>query len=110
MKIITWISALELLCKLSNQWGMYIHTFPPEEGPDESTLAAPYINTDTQENIELWSAGTGFLLFDTEEEMLGYYNQTVGDDGPTETNDYEGETRVYALTCNNLGELQTENT
>ena len=50
------------------------------------------------------------LTFDTEKEMEKHYDLTVGDDGPTKYNSYDGECRVYALTCSNTGELLTENT
>lgn len=54
--------------------------------------------------------GVAFLFFDTEEELKEYYNQVVGDDGPTEANPYDGPCRVYALTCGPDGQLLNENT
>jgi hypothetical protein len=58
----------------------------------------------------LWYYGTCIVLFDTEEELLYAYNRTVGDDGPTKLNPYNGPARVYARTCDQDGNLITENT
>jgi hypothetical protein len=46
----------------------------------------------------------------TEEFECKTYDKTVGDDGPTELNNYGGPARVYALTCNLYGQLENENT
>jgi len=41
---------------------------------------------------------------------LDAYYRTVGDDGPTKLNDYNGPCRIYALTCDPFGQLLNENT
>jgi hypothetical protein len=54
--------------------------------------------------------GERYFLFETEEAMLAAYDATVGDDGPTAANAYDGSASIYALTCSPAGELLTENT
>jgi hypothetical protein len=110
MQVIDKMSALKLLCNLSNKWGMYIACTCPEEDIENMCAAAPYLSWEDDQHIQVISNGEGYLLFDTEEEMEKCYNATVGDDGPTKTNPYSGSTRVYALTCGPDGKFQTENT
>ena len=113
----------EELCRTSGKWGLYI-SFSDLDTNDELISweyglfkAAPYLKTNEDMDYEhicvceqICSDGWGILLFDTEEEMEKYYNLTVGDDGPTDTNPYNGDYRVYALTCDPIGQLLTENT
>lgn len=70
--------------------------------------AAPYL--DAGQALNLMATGNAMLVFDTEESMTQCYEQTVGDDGPTGANPYNGPGSVYALTCDSAGHLQTENT
>lgn len=74
---------------------------------DEICKAAPYLNIGHYGQI--LADGQAILEFDSEEEMNRHYDMTVGDDGPTKLNPYDGLARVYALTCIN-GELRRENT
>jgi hypothetical protein len=53
--------------------------------------------------------GEGFSVFDTEEDMNAFYDNIVGDDGPTKSNPYNGQIKIYALTCGPNG-LLNENT
>jgi len=78
--------------------------------PKEILKAAPYLDCDDNDHMQALSDGMAILVFDSEEEMEDHYQQTVGDDGPTEKNPYNGPGRVYALTCTASGELQNENT
>jgi hypothetical protein len=54
--------------------------------------------------------GWALFGFDTEEDARAAFASTVGDDGPTPSNPYNGPTRVYALLANPDGRLLTENT
>jgi hypothetical protein len=98
---------LSSLCKVSEKWGMYF-SFSCEASPEEFRKAAPYLAT--QEFQRSFVSDFGYVLFDTEEEMWNLYNQTVGDDGPTKLNSYNGPACVYALTCDPQGNPLTENT
>ena len=101
------------LCKATNQWGLYLSTFEPD-GMETDTflkelpLAAPGL---LDENYhELFLEGRIVLMFANQEECNAVYGNVIGDDGPTDTNEYDGDVRVYALTCDNEGSLRNENT
>ena len=59
--------------------------------------------------IDALMDGSAFVLFDTEEELWYAYSNVVGDDG-SETNPYDGDIRIYAMTINPDGHCGTENT
>ncbi len=105
MEILHKTTVLTRLCKEAKKYGMYV-SFSEEDQWVDVISAAPYLKDKDQIIVDC----EGWLLFDTEEEMNNYYNQTVGDDGPTELNNYDGPARVYALTCNLHGQLENENT
>lgn len=83
---------------------MYVST-DEDQTFQENIKAAPYLAN----NYQVLADGSGYLVFDTEPAMNAYYNLTVGDDGPTKRNPYNGPARVYALTCGPGGTLN-ENT
>lgn len=101
---------LSALCRQHQMWGMYASLCGSNETHHEEVLrAAPWAS----EGTALWNLtleGCVFLFFSTEEEMRVVYLQTVGGDGPTETNPYNGPARVYALTCDPEGNTHNENT
>jgi len=106
MKILNKTDILKRLCKNSEKYGMYI-SFSEDDDWAEVKEAAPYLTKDCDQilvDCEAW------LLFNDKEEMWSHYDRTVGDDGPTKLNNYSGPARVYALTCNPHGQLETENT
>jgi len=104
---------LTYVCRSSGKWGLYI-SFDPSLPTEEIAKAAPYLgeesDLDIGDRLTILGEGQGTLLFDTYAEMRRHFNMTVGDDGPTSTNSYDGEARVYALTCSPTEGLQTENT
>jgi len=108
MKALDQIAVLEALCRATRQWGMFINIHVPDAADwEEIWKAAPYLD----DHMQILADGCGIFLFDTETEMQEYYDQTVGDDGPTETNGYNGPASVYAITCNNAGQTMcNENT
>jgi hypothetical protein len=113
MELLDEIKTLEVLCLHTHQWGMFIswnnlRQIPAEDFLDELLKAVPYLNI--QEYFQAIMEERAYLLFDTEEEMIRHYHMTVGDDGPTELNDYDGPLRVYAITCDPKGQLGYENT
>lgn len=107
MKILCKIGVLQNLCKATGRFGMYI-SWANDLPYDEVMKAAPYLNYEDHGQI-LTEMG-GVLLFDDADEMERYFNMTVGDDGPTASNSYNGECKIYAITCNSCGDLLTENT
>lgn len=109
MKALDTHGVLGELCKAANLPGMFISfDWNFDDGPAEVFEAAPYL--DPHEHGQILADGRGYLLFDDEEEMERTYWLTVGDDGPTETNPYNGKIRVYALTCSRSGQFLNENT
>lgn len=134
MRLYSQTNTLKELCRMAGKWGMFVN-FPQwdwfgdlfkdsyREFHNQLFQAAPWLkeieerddkltdNFEDKENpLQAISDGQAFLLFDSEEECEKYYNLTVGDDGPTELNSYNGKVRVYALTCDDKGQLRNENT
>jgi hypothetical protein len=96
-------------CGVVKKWGLMI-SFPLPQTDEEWSgfhLACPYHEELPSQAI---FDGRAFLLFDTKTEMLCYFNQTVGDDGPTKVNPYNGDFTVFAVTCSPEGKLLSENT
>lgn len=102
---------LQELAKALKKPCMYISIqYPSDDIADfeDALKAAPYLSV--EEDGQILMDDCGYIVFDSDEEMEKTFCQTVGDDGPTETNKYDGATRVYAITCSADGELQNENT
>ena len=96
-------------CKSLKKWGMLIAF--DDQDLNEVYLAAPYLKADSGRFIVFDGGSHIFhLLFDTEEEMWQIYDQTVGNDGPTKSNPYNGPARVNALACSPEGVSLDENT
>jgi len=115
MQVLDSTKILSELCKATKRWGLFISGWNwdialKEDG--NKILAAPYLDFESEQDCMLQVMGDcqGYLMFDTEEEMLKYYDMTVGDDGPTELNKYNGKNKIYALTCGPDGQFQNENT
>lgn len=107
MKIFDKSKVLAELCKATKKYGMFI-SFSDELLLHEVVKDAPYLAENCDQVV---NDGEGWLLFDNEEEMEEYYEQTVGDDGPLVNIDEESRLGlVYALTCNPHGQFETENT
>jgi hypothetical protein len=111
MKILDRSQVLQELCKATMSYGMYIHALDYRNcivDSYEFLKAAPYLKI--EDHAQVIFDCCGYILFSTEREMLDVYNQTVGDDGPTTTNPYNGSVKVYALTCMPDGQFMHENT
>jgi len=106
MKILESHETLRTLAKALQKPCMFI-SFEPEK-IEELVKAAPYLNK--EENGQVLVNGWAYLVFDNNAEMEQYYLMTVGDDGPTVLNNYDGSARIYAVTCNPNGEIEKENT
>ena len=100
---------LEELTRATNQWGMLLSLEPYTEEItyQEVNKAVPFLNMD--DDAQAFADGYCIIL-GTQGEIENAYDQTVGDDGPTELNRYDGPARVYALTCDNTGQTRNENT
>lgn len=119
MKILDTVELMQEYAKTANKPCMYISYVndidttnnikkqykEEQDNVDEIIKAAPYLDKET-----VFRKDYAVLVFDTEKEMYDCYDKTVGDDGQTIHNSYKGSARVYALICNNKGELETENT
>ena len=118
MKILDEIELMKRYAKKASKFCMYISwddEWKGKDGPDsfflfeDLILAAPYLKK-YEKTVMALNSSRLVLIFNTEEEMEYRFNQTVGEDGPTILNNYDGIVRVYALTCSNEGELWSENT
>lgn len=110
----TQVELFQDYCKNNKKWGLYLgigfKSMSPSaeaiEETEEILKAAPYLKDFM---TIVWDYG-GFIVCDTEEEMKTLFNQTVGPNGPTSINPYDGPASVYALTISNGGTLLNENT
>jgi len=113
MKVLSTDSILQALCRATGKFGLHI-VINTDDAFEEVYKAAPYLGTLSLPAdpacVQIYTDGFGWLLFDTKEEMERHFDLTVGDDGPTKLNPYDGPAKVYALTCDNLGVFLNENT
>lgn len=107
MKKLHSAQAAEELAKAAGKWCLFI-SFCGEPSSDGILKAAPYL--DEYKDLQILFDGLGIVLFDSEDEARATYEQTVGDDGPTPTNPYAGEARVYAYLIDPNGRGVAENT
>lgn len=109
-KALTFVDLMADYSKKTGKPCMYISFCFPDNasyGYDEVVKAAPYLKL--EEHGQIICDGGGILIYNTIKEMEKDFWKTVGDDGPTKTNKYNGPAKVYALTCIN-GVLMNENT
>lgn len=113
MKVFDDIEIMVQLSKLTHSYMMYVsfdkECVPPEDFFAELRKAMPYYDSDNDDMLQGAMDGKFYMMFDTEDDMEKHFDLTVGDDGPTHLNPYDGPMRVYALTCFN-GQLWNENT
>ena len=113
IEIITDHDILSTACKATGKWGMLISFYVPSvedcDDPYEEVIkAAPYLTF--EKHAQILGDGKAYILGETRDEIYNLYNQTVGDDGPTKLNPYNGIVKVYALTCSPEGKFLSENT
>jgi len=112
MQILSGNNTFKLLCKTTNKFGILLSQSwdvnSDQYSFEETAKAVPFL--DSFKDAQLFVDGVGIILFDTEAEMRDAFSQVVGDDGPTKNNPYNGPARWYALSCDNNGNLLTENT
>ena len=106
MKALTVHDLAEAYCRATGKYAMAIYL---GHGPDgEIEKAAPYL-IGLENELQLLADECAVLIFDTREDMEHHFDLTVGDDGPTRLNPYNGPARVYALTFTPEGR-ENENT
>jgi hypothetical protein len=124
MNILSRTKLIAQFAKLSNKWIVYLswggYYLSDRFDYQELLKAAPYLNTDlmqdeqAKEEIEsaiIWSTDNNAILTcETEEEAFYYFDRTVGDDGPTKFNNYQGRANIYAEIIDNNGNSITVNT
>jgi len=108
MQKLTVIEAMQLLARWIDKPCMYIET--GDELAFEIECAAPYLDNSDETDCRIIHDGVGIIAFESERLMEEAFEVTVGEDGPTKLNPYDGPARVYALTCNAKGEILNENT
>jgi hypothetical protein len=109
--ILTVTELMQLVAKTLKKPCIFLSfQFMDEDGGlDDMMKAAPYLQWDAHGQHIM--DGAAVVVCEDYDEQQRLYWMTVGDDGPTKTNKYDGKkARVYALTCNAKGELENENT
>jgi hypothetical protein len=108
MRVLDWS---ETACALAAALGkpvLYVSlNHEAKDDPEAMYGAAPYLR---DVDLQIAVDGQATIVCDSWEECEALYDQTVGDDGPTKTNPYDGPGRVYALTIDATGQMQNENT
>ncbi len=111
MKILDQFAVLSAVAKGLGKWCMYVGVPYSIEQEAEVLKAAPCLrNLDPFDRDRLFEDGGGILAFDSEAECNEAFESTVGEDGPTKTNPYDGEVKVFATTCDPKGRGMQENT
>lgn len=108
MRSITITKYIEEMCIKDKAWAVYL-SFSDKITTDDLVAAAKVLNLEKSIDIQIWANGYGIIMCDSEEEAYKAFNLTVGDNGPTESNDYCGIDRVYALVIGPEG-METSNT
>lgn len=108
----TTTQTMQALCRATRQWGIQMETFCPADMDigvyfQELRLAAPGLTDQDYRDLQ---EGEAILTFPSREACYAVYDLIVGDDGPTEGNPYNGKARIYAVTCDDTGQLRSENT
>ena len=111
MKVLTFSDTLAAAAKGLGKWCIYVGIHYTIEEEAEILKAAPWLTKlDSFDLTGFIMDGGGIIAFNSEQEMLDAYENTVGEDGPTKTNSYDGPVHIYCLTCDSKGHLQNENT
>ena len=109
MKALEFTEALSAIARYHRKPVLYL-AFDPDQELEATLSAAPYLRRDLAAFGQLVADAGGYIVCDNDAEMEELFWQTVGDDGPTAANPYQGSGRIYALTCSADGQLRNENT
>ena len=95
---------LKAMAKGLNKPVLYISFLTPDTEYFDEWIAGlkqatPYLFDDEGcKYLQILADGQGYLVCEDATEMERLFDLTVGDDGPTSNNNYNGPVRVYALT------------
>jgi hypothetical protein len=112
------LSLCEAYSKVHNKFCLYLSISSGVDWDDSCNFkkafrqlrrAAPYL-TKEQGIDMLMNHGWILIVCSSEKEMNKKFWQTVGDDGPTKSNPYNGKTRIYAVTIDPTLGATNENT
>lgn len=103
--ILSPMKAAEALAKALKKPVLYV-SWDPGEDLVELDKAAPWLSDFAPYSYD----GCAIVVCDSVKEMNNLYSQTIGDDGPTHLNNYNGRARVYAMTIDENGLGMNENT
>ena len=97
---------LQSLCILKKKWGMYIvlGKYPVflDTQKEEITREAPYLSS--RDYQQIWYQGSGYVFYDTQEEVIIVYNQTVDPkSGIYRNNFYHGS--ISLIVCSPEGKF-----
>ena len=109
MKIVDEMGLFALACKAQTMWGLYL-SFPEvwEDPKITEEFKKACLFYDKLGTVSM--DGKAYLFFESETEMWDHYYSVVGEDGPTKMNPYNGDFKIFALTCDPQGNMLTENT
>ena len=109
MKALSGNEVLSATAKGLARWCMQVGVH--DDNVEEVLKAAPWLLALGRPDLDfLVQDGGGVFSFESEDECRKAFLNTVGDDGPTASNPYDGPVKVYACVCAPDGRLMTENT
>lgn len=97
---------VQYCCQLSGKWAVYLSM--PDYPCRQLIKAANFLSL--KDDYQAMHDGEMIVMCDSERECEEVFSRVVGRDGPTVLNKYNGECRIYALTCNPDGQFMNENT
>lgn len=110
MKVLNPGSAAEALARALKKPILYL-SFGDVKDFAEIEKAAPYLRfREDTDYMQAISDGFAIIVCDSDAERDRLFDLTVGDDGPTNANNYNGPMRIYAMTIDKTGQTLNENT
>lgn len=111
MRVYSQINAARALAKAKKKPVLFLSFHTEQDKFAEDVLkAVPYLSWDDEDVAQALCDGYAIIVCDSDKERDKLYELTVGDDGPTMFNKYNGPVRVYALTIDRTGQTLNENT
>ena len=109
MKLINWFDTYDLAAKALGKWCIVASCTAHDWLHPDAVKAAPWLaSLDKGDLVHV--DDRLFVAFDSEAECMAAFWSTVGEDGPTKTNPYDGYMRVSAIVISPVSGAVTENT